>query len=42
VINRLSDVGVEGVGMPPAQFEVFWHQQLDYYGKIVSQQHHGR
>lgn len=35
VISRLSDVGVEGVGMPAAQFEVFWHQQLDYYGKIV-------
>jgi tripartite-type tricarboxylate transporter receptor subunit TctC len=35
VVKRLSDLGVDGVGMPADQFDVFWHQQLDYYGKIV-------
>lgn len=35
VISRLSDVGVEAVGMPATQFETFWHQQLDYYKKIA-------
>jgi tripartite-type tricarboxylate transporter receptor subunit TctC len=35
VIKRLSELGVDGVGMPAAEFDVFWRQQLAYYGKIV-------
>jgi tripartite-type tricarboxylate transporter receptor subunit TctC len=36
IVQRLSDLGVEGVGMPPAEFDAFWRQQLAYYGKIVA------
>jgi tripartite-type tricarboxylate transporter receptor subunit TctC len=36
IIKRLGDLGVVGVGMPPAEFNEFWRQQLAYYGKIVS------
>lgn len=35
VVSRLGDLGVEGVGTPPSEFDAFWRQQLDYYGKIV-------
>ena len=35
VEKRLGELGVNGVGMPPAEFDAFWRQQLDYYGKIV-------
>jgi tripartite-type tricarboxylate transporter receptor subunit TctC len=35
VVGRLEKLGVDGVGMPPAEFDAFWRQQLDYYGKIV-------
>jgi tripartite-type tricarboxylate transporter receptor subunit TctC len=35
VVGRLEKLGVDGVGMPAAEFDAFWRQQLDYYGKIV-------
>lgn len=35
VVNRLGDLGVEAVGMPSGEFDVFWKQQLAYYGKII-------
>lgn len=35
VVGRLEKLGVDAVGMPPAEFDAFWRQQLDYYGKIV-------
>ena len=35
VVKRLSDLGVEAVGMPPAEFDAFWRKQLAYYGDIV-------
>ena len=35
VIKRLADLGVEPVGSSPIDFDRFWHEQLDYYGKIV-------
>jgi tripartite-type tricarboxylate transporter receptor subunit TctC len=37
VVKRLADLGVEAVGMPEDEFNTFWHQQLDYYGKIVKE-----
>lgn len=35
VIKRLAALGVEPVGSTPAEFDRFWHDQLDYYAKIV-------
>lgn len=35
VASRLSGLGVDGVGMPAAEFDTFWRQQLAYYDKIV-------
>lgn len=35
VVARFEKLGVNGVGMPAAEFDAFWRQQLDYYGKIV-------
>jgi tripartite-type tricarboxylate transporter receptor subunit TctC len=35
VARRLAELGVEGVGSPAEELAAFWHQQLEYYAKIV-------
>ena len=35
VVRRYGEIGVTGVGSSPDEMDRFWHQQLDYLGKIV-------
>lgn len=35
VVRRYGEIGVIGVGSSPQELDRFWHQQLDYLGKIV-------
>ncbi len=35
VLNRYGKIGIIGVGSSPQELDRFWHQQLDYLGKIV-------
>jgi len=37
VVSRLGDLGVDAVGMPSGEFDMFWKQQLAYYGKIIKE-----
>jgi tripartite-type tricarboxylate transporter receptor subunit TctC len=34
-VRRFADLGVEGVGSSPEELDRFWHQQLEFFGKIV-------
>jgi tripartite-type tricarboxylate transporter receptor subunit TctC len=35
VVRRYGEIGVIGVGSSPDEMTRYWHQQLDYLGKIV-------
>lgn len=35
VVQRLKELGSESVGSTAAEFDKYWQQQLDFYGKIV-------
>ncbi len=36
-IERLRELGAEGVGSTPAEFEAYWQQQLALYARIVKE-----
>jgi hypothetical protein len=35
VAARLGQIGVVGIGSSPQELDRYWHQQLDYLGRIV-------
>jgi tripartite-type tricarboxylate transporter receptor subunit TctC len=35
VVRRYGEIGVIGVGSSPQELDRYWHEQLDYLGKIV-------
>jgi tripartite-type tricarboxylate transporter receptor subunit TctC len=35
VMAKLGPIGVTGIGSSPQELDRYWHQQLDYLGKIV-------
>jgi tripartite-type tricarboxylate transporter receptor subunit TctC len=35
VAARLGPLGTVGIGSSPQELDRYWHQQLDYLGKIV-------
>ena len=35
VVHRYGEIGVIGIGSSPQELDRYWHQQLDYLGKIV-------
>jgi len=35
VVHRFGEIGVAGLGSSPQELDRFWHQQLDYLGKVV-------
>jgi len=37
VLRRYGEIGIVGIGSSPQELNQFWHQQIDYLGKIVKE-----